>query len=80
MPQTITIAAFVFGAVLLLIALIGGRFKIFGAEVSEVVGRTTRVIAAVAGIVFIVIGLYGSFTDKGRQVAGPKEEPPAPRL
>jgi hypothetical protein len=78
MPQTITIAAFVFGAVLVLIALIGGRFKIFGAEVSEVVGRTARVIAAVAGIVFIGIGLYGPFTDKQQVRDSRKEETPAP--
>jgi hypothetical protein len=78
MPQTITVAAFVFGAVLLLIALLGGRFKIFGAEVSEAVGRTGRIVAAVAGIVFICIGLYGSFPDKGSQGGSAKKELPAP--
>jgi len=53
-------AAFVLGAVLLLIALVGGRFKLFGAEVSEAVGGTGRAIAGVMGIALIVFGLYGS--------------------
>jgi hypothetical protein len=58
-PQNITIAAFILGAVLLLIALIGGRFKIFGAEVSGTVGRAGRLAAGVAGTVLIIIGLFG---------------------
>jgi hypothetical protein len=78
MPQTITIAAFVFGAVLLLIALLGGGFKIFGAEVPEKVGRTARVVAAVAGIVFIGIGLFDSFPTQGPKGNIPKEESSKP--
>ncbi len=74
MPQSITIAAFVFGAVLLLIAIIGGRFKIFGAEVSEVAGRKGRIVAAVAGIVFIAIGLYGSFPSQAPRGSTPRKE------
>jgi len=57
MPQTITIAAFVLGAVLLLTALLGGRFKIFGAEVSVTTGRLARAIAFVFSLFFISIGL-----------------------
>jgi hypothetical protein len=33
MPENLKIGAFVFGAILVLIALLGGNFKIFGAEV-----------------------------------------------
>lgn len=58
MPQTVTVAAFVFGAVLLLIALLGGKFKIFGAEVSGTAGRVGRSFAAAGGIALITIGLY----------------------
>jgi hypothetical protein len=78
MPQSITIAAFVFGAVLLLIAIIGGRFKIFGAEIPEVAGRKVRIVAAVAGVVFIAIGLYGSFPSKAPHRDSSKKEPYKP--
>ncbi len=57
MPQSIPIAAFAFGAVLLLIALLGGKFKLFGAEVSGTAGRAGRSVAAILGIALIVIGL-----------------------
>jgi len=61
MTQSITVAAFVFGAVLLLIALLGGNFKIFGAEISGTAGRAGRLAAGVAGIVLIAIGLFEGF-------------------
>jgi hypothetical protein len=60
MPQSITIAAFVFGAVLLLIAIVGGNFKIFAAEVSATTGKFGRVVAGIAGVILIVVGLVGS--------------------
>ena len=61
MPQSIAIASFVFGAVLLLIAFVGGKFKIFGVEVSETAGRAGRVVAGAIGTVLIVIGLFAAF-------------------
>lgn len=64
MPQNITIAAFVFGSVLLLIALLGGKFKIFGAEVDGVIGSNTRIFAGILGVIFLGIGLYGEFVPK----------------
>lgn len=57
MPSSLAIAAFVLGAVLLLIALLGGQFKIFGAEVSGVAGRPGRILAGAVASVFLVIGL-----------------------
>ena len=61
MPQSITIAAFVFGAVLLLIALVGGGFKIFGAEVSGSAGKVARSVAGLGGLALLCVGLFGSF-------------------
>jgi hypothetical protein len=63
MPQSIVIAAFVFGAVLLLIALLGGHFKIFGAEISGATGRPGRIIAGVVGVVLLVVGLFGGLQE-----------------
>jgi hypothetical protein len=60
LPQSMTIAAFVFGAVLLLIALLGGGFKIFGAEVSGKAGAFGRPIAGVTGMILLILGLFGS--------------------
>lgn len=61
MPQSITIAAFVLGAVLLLIAILhGGGFKIFGAEVDGSPGRFGRVFAGLLGVILIGIGLVTS--------------------
>ena len=60
MPQSITIAAFVLGPVLLLIALLGGGFKIFGAEVPGKTGWGGRIVAGIAGTIFICVGLFGS--------------------
>ena len=58
MPQSMTIGAFVLGAVLLLISLVRGGFKIFGAEVSGTAGFLGRPIAFVIGITLIVTGFY----------------------
>jgi len=60
-PQSITIAAFVFGAVLLLIAILRGSFKIFGAEVAGTAGGFGRAFAGLLGVVLICVGLFGSF-------------------
>jgi hypothetical protein len=57
-PQSMTIGAFVLGAVLLLISLVRGGFKIFGAEISGSAGFLGRPIAFVIGITLIVTGFY----------------------
>jgi hypothetical protein len=63
MPQSILIAIFVLGAVLILIAIVGGKFKIFGSEVSGTVGRAGRAVSAVTGTVLIIFGLIKSFNS-----------------
>lgn len=57
MIPNITIGAFVFGAVLLLISLLGGKFKIFGAEIPGTVSRKQRCVAGTAGVFFTLIAL-----------------------
>lgn len=76
MPQSITIAAFVFGAVLLLIALLGGSFKIFGAEVSGSAGKAGRTVAGLAGLVLVCIGLFGSFGNSENHPSDPQQASP----
>jgi len=71
MPEGIPVAAFVFGAVLVLIALLGGKFKIFGAEVSGTAGSAARIFALLAGVTLITLGLFGTFK--------PLPPPPSPR-
>lgn len=73
MPQSISIAAFVFGAVLLLIALLGGGFKIFGAEMPGKAGGVARAVAAFGGVIFLLVGIGGSM-----QEPAPAESPPTP--
>jgi len=53
MPQSLDLAAFVFGAVLILLSLVAGSFKLFGAEVQGKVGTVGRVIAFVLGLILI---------------------------
>ncbi|KAA3612171.1 MAG: hypothetical protein DWQ05_19405 [Calditrichaeota bacterium] len=60
MPENITIAAFVLGAVMLLISIVGGKFKIFGAEVSAMAGPISRIFAGIVGTLLLGIGLYNS--------------------
>jgi hypothetical protein len=47
------------------IALLGGKFKIFGAEVSETAGRGPGSFAAVAGSVLIMVGLFFALRPPG---------------
>jgi len=58
MPESLTIGAFVFGAVLILLSLVGGEFKLYGAEVSGKAGRLGRVVAFALGVMLIVFGLF----------------------
>jgi uncharacterized protein YecT (DUF1311 family) len=86
MPPTVSIAAFVLGSVLLLISVVSGGFKIFGAEVSGTAGVGGRVVAFLLGIVLLVAGFVGSRTEV-QAPAGPvasnerrQDESAQPRL
>lgn len=58
MPASIKLGAFVFGAVLLLIAILGGNFKLFGAEVaSTVTSRWQRFASLLLGVLLVVVSL-----------------------
>jgi len=58
MPENLGIGLFVLGAVLILIALVGGKFKIFVAEVSPAVTSPfIRIIAFALGVMFILLSL-----------------------
>lgn len=64
MPQGITIAAFVLGSVFLLLALVGGGFKIFGAEISGKIGPLARAVAGVLGSILVLGGLLHWFDPR----------------
>lgn len=65
MPGSLAIGAFVLGAVLLLVAVVGGQFKVFAAEVSGSVGPVARGFAGVLGLVFVLVGLSKEFGGAG---------------
>ncbi|HSZ52428.1 MAG TPA: rhodanese-like domain-containing protein [Caulobacteraceae bacterium] len=81
MPQTLTIGIFVLGAVMLLLALVSGGFKIFGSEMPGVVNRSARVIAFLIGAGLVGFSLIHfreppvakASTDQGAQVPAPQE-------
>lgn len=54
MPQNLELAFFMVGAVLMLLALSSGGFKIFGAEMSGVSGRWSRLAAGFVGLGLII--------------------------
>lgn len=70
MPGTLSIGAFVLGAVLLLVSLLSGGFKIFGAEVSGGTSTSARVIAFVLGLAFIGVG-FATDGDKRSDTTAP---------
>ena len=75
MPQNITIAAFVLGGVLLLIAILhGGGFKIFGAEVAGSAGGFGRIVAGLLGIVLLGLGLFTSLDKSLFRSAAPASD------
>ncbi len=58
MPENLPLTLVIVGAILLLIGLLGGQFKIFGAEVPGKVGRASRWISGFTGVVLIVVGIH----------------------
>lgn len=64
MPATLAIGFFVFGAVLVLIALIGGRFQIFSVIVSSATASfPVRFIAFILGAIFLSLATYMGLSE-----------------
>ncbi len=85
MPDSIANAVFIFSAILILIALLGGKFKIFGSEISETVSNPLlRFVAFAIGSFLLVLVLdiqmpFGNiFGDKASNlpVTQPDSESP----
>jgi hypothetical protein len=72
MPQSLSIGAFVFGAVLVLLSLVVGKFKLFGAEVDGTVGKAGRVIAFLFGVFLISTSLNLNHDQPSPQGSSPQ--------
>ena len=60
MPDNLRIGVFAFGAVLILVALLGGNFKLFGAEVASTVSNhILRFIAFALGAMLVALAIQG---------------------
>lgn len=76
MPDNLPLAAFVLGAVLLLLGLTHGPVKIFGAEAAGTKGRLARAVSGLLGALLIGASLWiwlvtpGQTSDKGALQAG----------
>lgn len=58
MPSNLPIAEFVFGAVLVFLAITGGKFELFGAKVAEITSnRVLRVVSFCLGSFLVIIAL-----------------------
>jgi hypothetical protein len=81
--MTIELLAFIFGIVLLFIAIVGGGFELRELKVPRV-GRVARIVSAVAGVIFLALGFSGSSVSKSAepppasQTPAPTAPPPSP--
>jgi hypothetical protein len=57
MPTSVKVGLLVLGAVLLLVFLTGGRFKIFGAEISDQIPRGFRFLAGILSPIFLLVAM-----------------------
>jgi len=69
MPANLEIGFFVFGAVLILIGLVGGHFKIFISNIPGVSNPFLRLVAFILGIAFVMLAIYPGM------IAGAAAEP-----
>ena len=70
MPANVGVAAFVFGIVLLLAALVGKDLEVAAIKLPAL-SRPARIVAAIAGVALVYIGLFDPF----RPVAAPQATP-----
>ncbi len=80
MPSTLGIGSFVIAAVLLLVCLLGGRFKIFGAEVTGQAGGSARIFAGLVGLALLVIAFTGFTPPAPGARVEPEGRAPAPSM
>lgn len=65
MPDNLRIGVFAFGAVLTLVALLGGNFKFFGAEVASTVSNPIlRFVAFALGAMLVALAIHGYHFDE----------------
>jgi len=72
MPSSVAIGLIVLGGVFLLVAIVGGNFSIFGAQIStKVTSGAMRFLAGILGLVFVALAV-GSLTlgDKTNEPSG----------
>jgi hypothetical protein len=76
--MTIELLAFIFGIVLLFIAIVGGGFELRELKVPRV-GTVARIVSAVAGVIFLALGFSGSTPPEPPDPQPPQaQETPAP--
>jgi PAN domain len=76
LAMTLQTMSFIFGAILLAVAILGGGFEIKEIKVSKVT-RAGRVSAGIVGLSFIGLGLFWP-EGKLTEVFGPDGKPPSP--
>ena len=74
MPQSLSIGVFVLGAVLLLLSLVSGGFKIFGSEMPGAANRVARGAAFVIGLFLIGFALW-HYSDAQKEASNPTPAP-----
>lgn len=79
MPPTIQIALLVLGAVLILIGIVGGNIKIFGAEIAEKVSNPLiKFISLALGGLFIWLAFHLPNSIENKIVVDPRLSSPSP--
>jgi len=85
MPANLEIGFFVFGAVLILIGLVGGHFKIFISNIPGVANPFLRLVAFILGITFVLLAIYPGIvfvalaeSENTPLPTGPINSPPSP--
>jgi hypothetical protein len=65
-PTSVALGAFVLGAVLLLVAVLGGNFSIFGTNIPAKIGPVARSFSGVLALAFISFGMLTGDVANGR--------------
>jgi threonine/homoserine/homoserine lactone efflux protein len=64
MPENINIAAFIVGAILLLVALTTGGVTIFGSSVGQATSKRARYVAGLLGFALLAYGAWLSIPER----------------